>query len=47
MFDAQGNRRGQAKSLHNQGETYLRQERWSEAGDLYERAIALAQERRG
>ena len=44
MFVAQGNRRGQAKSLHNQGETYLRQERWSEAGDLYERAIALAQE---
>ena len=44
MFVAQGNRRGQAKSLHNQGETYLRQERWSEAGNLYERAIALAQD---
>jgi tetratricopeptide (TPR) repeat protein len=44
MFVAQGNRRGQAKSLHNQGETYLRRERWSEAGDLYERAIALAQD---
>lgn len=44
MFVAQGNRRGQAKSLHNQGETYLRQERWSEAGNLYERAIALARD---
>jgi tetratricopeptide (TPR) repeat protein len=42
MFVARGNRRGQAKALHNQGETYLRQERSSEAGILYERAIALA-----
>ena len=43
-FEAQGNRHGQAKSLHNQGETYLRQERWTEAWPLYERAIAMALE---
>ena len=42
MFEAQGNRRGQAKAIHNQGETYLRQQRGAEAGILYERAIALA-----
>jgi tetratricopeptide (TPR) repeat protein len=42
MFVAQGNRRGQTKSLHNQGEAYRRQERWSEAEILYQRAIALA-----
>ena len=44
MFEAQGNRRGQAKALHNQGEAYLRQERWAEAGTLYERSIAMALE---
>ena len=44
MFEAQGNRRGQAKALHNQGEAYLRQERWAEAGPLYERSIAMALE---
>ena len=42
MFEAQGNRRGQAKALHNQGELLLRQERWADAQPLYERAIAIA-----
>jgi tetratricopeptide (TPR) repeat protein len=42
MFEAQGNRRGQAKAIHNQAETHLRQQRGAEAGILYERAIALA-----
>jgi tetratricopeptide (TPR) repeat protein len=44
MFAAQGNLRGQAKALHNQGEAYLRQELWTEAEPLYERAIANAVE---
>lgn len=44
MFRGQGNRRGQAKALHNQGEAYLRQERWAEAGPLYQRSITLALE---
>jgi tetratricopeptide (TPR) repeat protein len=44
MFEAQGNRRGQAKALHNQAESYLRQRRWAEAGPLYERSIAIAQD---
>ena len=44
MFEIQGNRRGQAKALHNQGEAYLRQEHWAEAGPLYERSIAMALE---
>ena len=44
MFKAQGNRRGQAKAIHNQGEAHLRQQRGGEAGILYERAIALALE---
>jgi len=43
MFEAQGNRRGQAKALHNQGEAHLRQGRWTEAGPLYDRSIALSQ----
>jgi tetratricopeptide (TPR) repeat protein len=42
MFAAQGNLRGQAKALHNQGEAYLRQELWTEAKPLYERAIENA-----
>lgn len=44
MFEMQNNRRGQAKVLHNQGEVYLRQNRWAEAGPLYERSIAMALE---
>ncbi len=42
MFAAQGNRRGQAKALHNQAESYLRQGRWADAGPLYERSVAIA-----
>lgn len=42
LFATQGNRRGLAKALHNQGEARLRQGRWAEAGPLYERAIAIA-----
>ena len=44
MFEMQNNRRGQAKVLHNQGEVYLRQDRWAEAGPLYEWSIAMALE---
>jgi tetratricopeptide (TPR) repeat protein len=42
MFEGQGNRRGWAKSLHNQAEIYRHQRRWAEAEVLYERSIALA-----
>ena len=42
LFEAQGNRRGQAKALHNQAEAYLRQRCWAEAGPLYEQSIAIA-----
>ena len=44
MFETQGNRRGQAKAIHNQGEAYRRQERWAEASPLYQRSILLALE---
>ena len=47
MFEIQGNRRGLAKALHNQGEAYLRQERWAEAGPLYKRSIATGPGSRG
>ena len=44
MFEAQDNRRGQAKALHNQGEAHLRQECWAEAEPLFQRSIAKAVE---
>jgi tetratricopeptide (TPR) repeat protein len=44
MFQAQGNHRGQAKALHNQGEAHLRQGRWTDAALLYERSIVIAAE---
>ena len=42
MFEAQGNGRGQAKALHNQGEAHLRQDCWAEAEPLFQRSIAKA-----